>query len=168
MKWNILFLSFLSNIFFANAQWITLAPLPTIRQEMPSVVLNGKIYTAGGISQTATTLKTVEIYDPATNTWSAGVDMPVSRHHHAMCTLNGKIYVIGGYADILFAATSNVYMYDPVDSTWVSKASLPFVSGAGDDVAYIGNIYFIGGTDGNQISIHDALRPSDRRHLPAR
>lgn len=128
-----------------HAQWITVDSLNTQRQEMPSVVLNGKIYCAGGIAQNLSTLQSVEIYDPATNTWSPGPDMPKTLHHHAMVTLNGKIYVIGGYASVAFDAQSSVYMFDPDSGKWFAKMELPFEVGAADAVAYNGKIYLFGG-----------------------
>ena len=134
---------------FSEAQWITLAPMPTVRQEMPSVVLDGKIYTAGGISQLGATLNTLEIYDPATNTWSTGVPMPAVRHHHAMCVLDNKIYVIGGYSDILFTAATDLFMYNPDSLKWFTLTALPYAIGAADAVGYNGKLYFIGGTNGS-------------------
>ena len=39
--------------------------------------------------------KSVEIFDPSTNSWSEGVPIPVTVYHCAAVTFNGKIYVVG-------------------------------------------------------------------------
>ena len=102
-----------------SAQWFTAAPLSTRRQEMPSVLLDGKIYTIGGIDNTGQTVATTEIYNPAANSWSIGEPMPTTRHHHAMCVLDRKIYVMGGYDNILFTPQTSVFMFDPDSAKWI-------------------------------------------------
>jgi len=43
--------------------WDARAPLLTARQEMPSVLIDGRIYTAGGYDAQRATVATLEIYD---------------------------------------------------------------------------------------------------------
>jgi len=38
----------------------------------------------------------MEIYDPATDTWSTAVDMPTARGDFGTCAVNGRIYAFGG------------------------------------------------------------------------
>ena len=42
-------------------------------------------------------LKTLEVFAPATNTWTTGPDMPTARDGLAAATIGGNLYVVGGY-----------------------------------------------------------------------
>jgi Kelch motif len=49
------------------------------RDHVAAVALNGKIYALGGRPGAGAVYATVEIYDPAANKWSPGVDMQEGR-----------------------------------------------------------------------------------------
>jgi hypothetical protein len=51
--------------FQGPGEWTARAPLPTARQEMPSVHLAGRIYTAGGFDADRAASAVLEIYDVA-------------------------------------------------------------------------------------------------------
>ncbi len=54
----------------AEGTWATRADMPTARWELSTSVVDGKIYAIGGASGYGSkVLRTVEAYDPATNTW---------------------------------------------------------------------------------------------------
>ena len=56
-----------------------------------------KIYIIGGTSAVqGPVLKTVEEYDPLTDTWSEKADMTTQRTALAVAVVDSKIYVIGG------------------------------------------------------------------------
>ena len=61
------------------------------RGGVASAVLNGKFYAIGGQD-----LASVEVYDPSTESWSAGVSLSSEVNHGAAITTNGMIYLIGG------------------------------------------------------------------------
>src|SRR5437764_477391 len=80
----------------ARAQeiWTNLAPLPQPQCEAGTDVLDGKIYVLGGWSTNSSeTWNAVQIYDPATNKWSAGPKMPVGVNHNGAAVAGGKLYV---------------------------------------------------------------------------
>ena len=58
--------------------------------------LNGKLYAAGGYDGNVF-LKTVECYDPGTDTWTLMAPMNVKRSRVALVANCGKLYAIGGY-----------------------------------------------------------------------
>ena len=76
--------------------------------------------------------KSVERYDPGSNSWALLADMNYGRFAHGAATHAGKIYVFGGYAEEvrkLFAispillryfkgALKSVEVYDPDLDTW--------------------------------------------------
>lgn len=140
-----------------NGNWISLAPMPTARQEMPSVEINGKIYVIGGLLDAGTSTDN-EIYTPATNTWTTGADIPSPRHHHMVAVANGKVYVIGGYISS-FIGQNNNFVYDPVSNTWDSNEVMPTARGAGVAVEFNGKIYVIGGFNGSVLGTNEVYDP---------
>jgi N-acetylneuraminic acid mutarotase len=123
--------------------WKALAPLPTKRGAASAAVLNGKIYVTGGANSLPgvtengihprrphNVVATVDVYDPATNTWSSARPLLLARNHHASAGVNGKLYVIGGRVGSAFiSGTSNnvdlVEVYDPATNLWTSGARMP-------------------------------------------
>jgi N-acetylneuraminic acid mutarotase len=128
--------------------WTEKAPMPTARLLLTTCEVDGIIYAIGGASNFtpgASTLKTVEAYDPATNTWTEKTDMPTSRGGHSTSVIDGIIYAIGGVAYGGGPGLSTVEAYDPITNTWTKKTDMPtprkFLSCSAVD----GKIYAIGG-----------------------
>jgi N-acetylneuraminic acid mutarotase len=127
----------------AADSWKALAPLPTKRGAASAAVLNGKIYITGGANSLSgvkengihparphNVVATVDVYDPATNTWGAARPMLLARNHHASAAVNGKLYVIGGrVASAFISGTSNnvdlVEAYDPATDLWTARLRMP-------------------------------------------
>jgi len=72
--------------------WQTLARMPTARQELATAVLNGKIYAIGGYDSSGTPTNIVEVYDPATNTWTSAHPIPRALHHNCAAVAAGKLF----------------------------------------------------------------------------
>jgi len=130
------------------------APMLTPRVFLAAVTVNGKIYTVGGgipdASVAKSTTNAVEVYDPATNTWSTASVMPTPRYGLTAATVNGKIYAIGGTVVITSGTSSfgvlsaTVEVYDPTADTWATAASM--LSAQSDVAASDANglIYVVG------------------------
>ncbi len=86
-----------------TAEWHdTGAPIPEPRNQFSTVVYEGKIYIIGGqLHHDSCQLdqNRVDIYDPETNSWSAGPDLPKGHSHSEGGTFvhDGKIYMVGGH-----------------------------------------------------------------------
>ena len=83
----------------ATDTWTNAAPLLTPRSAGVSFVQNGRIVYAGGECkdpQTGTTFNEAEVYDPATNRWTALPPLPAGRHAGAAVSVGDQAYVIGG------------------------------------------------------------------------
>jgi hypothetical protein len=79
----------------------------------------GKVLVIGGAaaSGSAEVGRSVDIYDPATNKWTAAAPMTYARHGHtATLRPDGKVLVIGGNDDPL--ASKIPELYDPATNTW--------------------------------------------------
>lgn len=101
--------------------WVTKTPMPTGRYNAAGEVVDGKIYVYGG-TPGIDALNKLEIYDPATDTWTTG-QPGLSRYGAASAVVDGKIYFMGGYngtSDI-----NSVQVYDPVSNRWSSKQGMP-------------------------------------------
>src|SRR5688572_9091890 len=109
--------------------WTIQTPLPTARQEMPSVLIAGRIYVPGGFTAQGQAATVMEIYDVTARTWSLGPSLPQGRHHPAITAANGKLYVMGGYGDA-FGATNTVYEFDPASLSWSTRRVMPAARGA--------------------------------------
>ncbi len=73
--------------------------MPTARCEYGTSVVDGKIYIIGGtIGPPWNGLSIVEVYDPATDTWTQKTNMPTARRVFSANVLDGKVYTIGGVA----------------------------------------------------------------------
>ena len=92
--------------------------------------LNGKIYVVGGMDNNGASLNSVEVYDPATNTWSTAPSMAERRDNPGSAVLGGKLYVFGGRtrnADgtEVNGTLASVEMFDPATNAWTSRAPMP-------------------------------------------
>ena len=111
-----------------SGQWFSINPMPTDRLALACALLDGKIYVAGGLHCVNNVpdyngLKTFEVYDLASETWSTLPDMPTNRWGLSMEAFDGKIYVFGGRG--LVNRPASVDVYDPQDSSWTSVTNIP-------------------------------------------
>lgn len=84
--------------------------------QLPSSPL---ILVAGGTSNGTTALKTTELYDLVSNTWSATGEMKTARRGHTATVLNnGKILVVGGNDGTNSLSTAETY--DPSTGVWTN------------------------------------------------
>jgi N-acetylneuraminic acid mutarotase len=74
--------------------------MPTARSGHGWATYKGKIYVAGGEiydSHVFATIRAVEGYDPATNTWTILPTMLTARHGVNVAAIGNRLYVIGGH-----------------------------------------------------------------------
>lgn len=120
------------------------------RRDNPgSAVLGGKLYVFGGRTRNATgdvnpTLNSVEMFDPATNTWTPRAPMPTGRRTMVVGTLNGKAQVMGGERSTTTPSGtfSQNEEYDPLTNEWRSLTLMPTgrhgaVAGTIDNRVYV-------------------------------
>lgn len=130
-------------------------PLAAARYAHTAILLqDGKVLVAGGRS-VASALASVEIFDPATKSWSSAGSMAAARYQHGMARLrNGKVLVIGGYGSN-GAPLASCELFDPATGQWSATGALHEARGALAPVALpSGNVLAIGGetTGGARLS----------------
>lgn len=150
----------------AGTGWTTLATLPVPRQEHPTLAFEDEIWIFGGYDDTIRNLATVDVYDPATDTWRTDVaPMPTAMHHANVAAVDGKIYVTGYLGPGNFVARGGVFAYDPDENDWTEKTSMPDgrQRGASATVAIDGKIYVAGGLRSGTVADFSAYDPSTDR-----
>ena len=103
----------------ATDTWKKVADMPTARARFVAAAVNGKIYAIGGAMTVkrrdgkliAKSVKTVDEYDPATDTWATKGNIPEATAV-AGSVVDGKIYVMG-----LGLVDNSVIIYDPATDT---------------------------------------------------
>jgi uncharacterized repeat protein (TIGR01451 family) len=153
--------------------WLSSPAMPTPRRLLAAAVEGGKIYTFGGCGSpcfqpplhNSTFEETrVEIYDPATNAWSADPN-PIPTIFYggvAVAPGNGRIYLLGGYL-----SGNVVQEYDPGTRAWALKSPMP-TSRYGLTAVVLGKkIYAIGGSGpSNAFEMYDPATDTWTRKAP--
>lgn len=128
--------------------WASRTAMPTPRAMAASVSLGGLIYVIGGndpnYGSTSTAWKIVEVYNPATDTWTSKSPMSTRRAAAVTVVVGGKIIMIGGFDG--FHDLASVEAYDPSANSWHTLPS-SLLTAQGSAVAGVvnGNPYVIGG-----------------------
>src|SRR5436190_312429 len=94
-----------------DAVWRDLARMPSMRQEISTAVLDGKIFAIAGFDSSGMSSDIVEIYDPETDKWSSTAGLPLATNHNAAAVAAGKLYAFGG-------TSKRVFVYHPDRSAW--------------------------------------------------
>ena len=146
----------------AAGEWLALAPLGQgARQETGVAALDGRIYVVGGFAGFAD-VATVEVYDPAIDSWRDAAPIPAALHHANLAAVAGKLYLLGSLRGLSFTAAPAVYVYDGATDSWSEGAPMPTGTERGAAaVGVIGDkIYVAGGyRDGSvaDFSAYDTL-----------
>lgn len=152
--------------------WSARASMPTPRRFTATGVINGLLYVAGGKDASLTTVKTLEIYNPATNTWTTGKAMNTARVGAQYGVINGILYVAGG-TNPSNVILSTVESYNPATNTWTNRAAMPIARNFGASAVVDGILYIAaGGVSGGQTASVVAYNPatnswSTKASLPA-
>ncbi|HEY7068182.1 MAG TPA: kelch repeat-containing protein [Chloroflexota bacterium] len=138
--------------------WTTLPDLPTQRNHLAAGVIDGKLYVVGGrfgggVGSEMTA--TVEVYDPATQTWQTGTALPEPRAGLTGTVVNGCLYAIGGEGND--ADPRGIFdlneVYNPRTDTWTRVAPPPTPIHGLNGVPIIdGALYIAGGATHRGVS----------------
>jgi hypothetical protein len=140
--------------------------MPIARSWAPAVEYKGKIYVIGGCSshrpqQFKNAVAYLEMYDPATNTWTRLSPMALARVGPAVAVLNGKIYVMGGFDPKRYwSANPTVEIYDIETGRWSPGPSMPTGVSWASAVVLDGKIHVLGGVGQHYYDIMQIFDPS--------
>jgi N-acetylneuraminic acid mutarotase len=113
--------------------WQAKAPYPVrIRATNGAVEINGKIYVSGGFTRRwdeqhgvwrLQTVKSLYVYDPATNTWTRRRDMPITTVQGVSAAYKGLLYVATDCFDEVVCGEQDdrgaLWRYNPSTDRWV-------------------------------------------------
>src|SRR5690349_13427165 len=125
----------------------------TTRHENGYVKVGDKFYLLGGRGD-----RPVDIFDPATGTWTKGATPPLEIHHFQALEYEGKLWVVGAMTGRYPTEppTPDIYIYDPSADTWSKGPEIPAARrrGGSGAVLYEGELYVVAGirnghTDGH-------------------
>jgi hypothetical protein len=161
------------------------APMSTPRGQHTATLLpDGRVYVVGGLAllNTADILATLNsalastaIYNPATNTWSAGPSMPKPRVGHTATLLgNGQVLIVGGIelTNLIIVVvpdfTADCRRYNPATNTLSSAAAIPGARGLHAAARLSnGNAAVVGGVDGDPVLLSFTVLSSVRTYNAA-
>ncbi|MDA2934897.1 hypothetical protein MYX82_11230, partial [Acidobacteria bacterium AH-259-D05] len=146
--------------FAQQGRWTPKADMPTPRWGLSTSAVAGTIYAIGGFER-GSALRTVEAYDPKTNTWTKKADMPTPRSLLATSVVDGKIYAVGGgNLEPGQLGLPTVEEYDPMTDTWTTRVDMPTPRHALSTCVVDGKIYAISGFDGTNMATVEQYDPS--------
>ena len=140
-------------------EWERLADAPFARLEMAVAAHDGQIFLAGGLSPLGDALTDVEIFDPATGTWTEGPSLPTGIHHAALVSDEQRLLLIGGYLGSAFNRPSELVLeLSPGSESWAEGPALPQARAAGAAAWDGSRIVYAGGVGADGVAADvDAL-----------
>jgi N-acetylneuraminic acid mutarotase len=111
----------------------------TARNTMAVGVIGGKLYVAGGNDDSGNLLTVLEVYNPASDSWSSLAAMPpISQPTGGV--IAGKFYVEGSNA-----GASVLAVYDPSSNTWASLAGMATAAPGAGAAVLNSKLYVVAG-----------------------
>jgi N-acetylneuraminic acid mutarotase len=112
----------------ATNQWTPRASLTDARVYHTATLLpSGQVLVVGGdgpIGEGSAPLASVELFNPAANTWTSRASLTDARESHTATLLpSGQILVVGGM-NATGAPLASAELFDPATNQWTSRASL--------------------------------------------
>jgi len=135
----------------ATDTWTPKANMPRKRTFLGACGVGGKLYVLGGVTAGDPAAEfcppALDVYDPATDTWTTKGNVKTPRACAAVCALDQRLFFIGGVlgGDLHAAPVSTVEQYDPAMDTWTRKASMPTARSYPSATVLGGKIYVMGG-----------------------
>ncbi|XP_008050385.1 kelch-like protein 35 [Carlito syrichta] len=123
--------------------WIKVASLLKGRWRHKMAVAQGQLFAVGGFDGLRR-LRSVERYDPFSNTWAAAPPLPEAVSSAAVAPCAGQLYVIGG-AGQDGVNTDKVQCFDPKEDRWSLRSPAPFSQRCLEAVSLEDTIYVVGG-----------------------
>lgn len=153
--------------------WTLVAPPPpNYRIWGAATAINGLIYVIGGEENhwdfcPCTYLSAVDVYDPATDRWTARAPLPTPRTGLALGVVDGIIYAVGGRTDESPALTT-VEAFDPATNTWTARAPMLSARSFFEIGVVNGKLFAVDGNGTGSVEVYDpaANSWSNRTFVP--
>jgi len=147
------FLSSASHHNSSSSEWELATDMSTARSQFCGAVVGTKIYLFGGHNNVDYEIRTSEVYDCESNTYSQFQSLPGSLYGCAAAVLDGHIYVTGGYHSGII---SNVIRYNIQTNRRENVSSMHTPRREHQLVELGGRLYAIGGYQTNTVEAYNA------------
>ncbi len=129
----------------AAGAWVSRASMPTARRALAVSVANTTLYAIGGANAAGTVLRTVEAYNPVTNSWTSRASLPAAREGgNGAVTIQGILYLAAGQ-NATGALTRTLYAYNTNTNTWSTRAAMPAYGACGGSAVIAARVYVFSG-----------------------
>ena len=89
-----------------------------------TLLMDGRVLVTGGLDLEFNALSSVEVYDPASGTWSASSAMFEARRDHTATLLpDGRVLIAGGHG-LENEIHASAELFDPSNHTWTSAGDM--------------------------------------------
>jgi hypothetical protein len=102
----------------ASGTWTTAAPYPVPVSYAACGGIAGKLYCAGGYSDSSGSATAGYVYDPASNSWSPIPALPTDLYGSAYAVANGQLLLSGGVTSDGTELTNQGFAFDPAHDAW--------------------------------------------------
>jgi hypothetical protein len=117
----------------AEFPWAAKQPMLLPRRDFATAMLDGRIYVIGGGDVMAGVIPappttTVEVYDPAAESWTSLAPLSGPRRNLAAEVVGGELFALGGYTGTFTLDAGYrrvVEVYDPVGNAWTMAEDMP-------------------------------------------
>ncbi len=110
--------------------WVDAAPMPAPRNQFSTLTIHGKIYLIAGQyhhDSGQADQSRVDVYDPHTDSWSAGPRLPAPHSHAEGSTFisGGRVFMMGGMTRTLAKRHIEDVIWALADGKWSEVGRLP-------------------------------------------
>jgi N-acetylneuraminic acid mutarotase len=134
--------------------WTELAPSPRAHFHATGSIVGGKLLLVGGYDYDDPAIGShltdaLDVYDPATNTWTTKAPMPSPRFGATARTINQMLYVVGGVDEAIVddPITGALEVYDQSTNAWTTRRPMPTARAYPAAGVIGGRLYVVGGVD---------------------
>ena len=113
-----------------DSEWVDAAPMPAPRNQFSTLTIDGKIYLIAGQyhhDSGQADQSRVDVYDPETDSWSAGPELPAPHSHAEGSTFisGGRVFMMGGMTRTLAKRHIEDVIWVLADGKWSEVGRLP-------------------------------------------
>jgi hypothetical protein len=158
------------------AGWLPRHAAAVAVQQVNATVLDGRIWVAGGLTESGEATASTQFYDPAINSWDQGPPLPEPVNHAMLVNYRDQLVVIGGFHsrdnDLLAVTSARMLLLDNSTGKWVDGPPLLHPRGAGGAAVVDDKIIVVGGRVGNpeslvtQTEVYDGTSWRDAPDIP--
>jgi len=129
--------------------WEQQTSKPTPVANVKAAVIEGRIYVPGGLTADGRPTDALEVYDPASRTWSRAAPLPKPLLGYALVADAEGFWLCGGWDSNRYVA--ECFYYRASADAWEAGPTLSIARGFAAGALLNGRVYVTGGFDGHTV-----------------